>query len=218
MESKRAWGAFSVILVIGVIVASVMLYEIGVDLLLMSAFAIVVPLIYFYVLYKRYNIEVITENDVMLFDDPDDLRILCSIYGLDTTGEPGALRQRLINFVRANKGKAFTWVAPKAVRSIGSALEAPVSRKSRTSGKFVGAGPLIGGKTRSGNRLASIEACPVCGAKAPRKGIVCANCGADLEFYAVLGESRVGKLVLSGKSGSVRRKLRYDVPSLREDR
>jgi hypothetical protein len=214
MEPKRAWGAFSVILVIAVIVASVMLYDLGVDLLPVGAFAIVAPLVYFYILYKRYNIEVITENDVMLFDDPDDLGILCSIYGLDTAGEPGALRQRLVNFARTNKEKSFTWVAPKAVLSIGSALEAPASRKGRTSSKFASAGPLIGGKARSGNRLASIDACPVCAAKAPKKGTVCPDCGADLEFYTVLAESRVGKLVVSGKAGSVRRKLRYEVPPL----
>ena len=218
MGPKRAWGAFSIVLFLGIVLASAVLYELGVDLLPVTAFAVVVLLIYFYILYKRYNIEVITEHDVMLFDDPDDLRILCGLYGLNSVGEPGALRQRLVNFVRTNKDLSFTWVAPKAVLSIGSALERPVTRKGKTSEQFAGAGPLLGGKPRSEKRLATIEACPVCGAKAPKKGTICQNCGADLEFYTVLGESRLGRLVLSEKSVSVRRKLRYEVPTLGKDR
>jgi hypothetical protein len=218
MGPKQAWGAFSVILITGVILASALLYDIGLNLLGVLAFAFIAPLIYVYILYKRYNVEVITENDVMLFDDPDDLRILCGIYGLDAAGEAGALRQRLLNYVRANKHRPFIWVAPKFVLSIGSAIKMPGSRGEKGSDKFPGAKPLVGGTPRSEARLSGIERCPVCDAKAPKKGTVCGECGADLEFYTVLGESRLGKLVLSEKSGSVRRKLRYEAPPLGKDR
>src|SRR5512137_2702941 len=152
MEPRRAWGAFSIILVAGIAIAAIVLYDFGLDLGVVLAFAIVAPIIYSYVLYKRYNVEVITENDVMLFDDPDDLKIICSIYGLDSTGEPGALRQRLLSFVRANKDKSFTWVAPKAVLSLGSALHMPGSKSAGVSGQFANAKPLIGGKTRADSR------------------------------------------------------------------
>lgn len=217
MGPKQAWEAFSVILILGDLAASVLLYDLGIDLLLVVAFALIILLIYVYILYKRYQVEVITETDVMLFDDPDDLRILCAIYGLDSSGEVGAMRQSLLKFVHANKDNAFTWVAPRAVISFGSAFEMPKPMKWTKPSGPGNAGQLIGGKPRSSARLSSIVRCPVCDAKAPRKSTICPECGADLEFYAVLSESRVGKLMLSEKSGHVRRKLRYEVPPLRED-
>ncbi len=201
-------------LLLGVIAASAILYDIGIDIPLVIAFAFIVSLVYLYVLYKRYNVEVITENDVMLFDDPDDLRILCSIYGLDATGEAGALRQRLLKFVQGNKDRPFTWVAPRAVLSLGSVLEiqtpAPISSKDAPQSVST----LVRSTPRSEARLSSIESCPVCGAKAAKKGRICRQCGADLEFYEVLRESKLGKLMLSGKAVAVRRKLRYDVKPL----
>jgi hypothetical protein len=214
MGPKRAWGVFSVILIIGVVAASAILYDLGLDILLVLAFAVVVSLVYFYILYKRYNVEVITENDVMLFEDPDDLRILCSIYGLDTSGEPGALRQRLLKFVRTNRDISFTWVAPKVVLSLGSALGMSSSARGDVKDTSLSTSPLIRSTPRSDARLSSIEDCPVCGANVTKKGRICRECGADLEFYEVLGESKLGKLVLSEKAVVVRRKLRYDVAPL----
>jgi hypothetical protein len=214
MGPKQAWGVFSIILVLGVVTATAMLYDLGLDLLIVLAFAVVVSLVYFYILYKRYNVEVITENDVMLFNDPDDLRILCSIYGLDASGEPGALRQRLLKFVQANRGNPFTWVAPKAVLTLGSTLEIGRQTRGNADEVSLSTSPLVRSTPRSDSRLSSIESCPVCGAEVTKKGRICRQCGADLEFYEVLGGSRLGKLVLSEKSVAVRRKLRYDVPSL----
>jgi hypothetical protein len=214
MGPKQAWGVFSAILILGVVAASAMLYDLGLDILLVLAFATVVSLVYFYILYKRYNVEVITENDVMLFDNPDDLRILCSIYGLDASGEPGALRQRLLKFVQTNKDISFTWVAPKTVLSLGSVLEMGSSAGGDLKDLSLSTSPLVMSTPRSDSRLSSIEDCPVCGAKVTKKGKICRQCGADLEFYEVLGESKLGKLVLSEKAVVVRRKLRYDVAPL----
>ena len=214
MGPKQAWGVFSVILLLAVMVASAILYDIGVDLLLVIASAAVFALVYVYVLYKRYNVEVITENDVMLFDDPDDLRILCSIYGLDASGEPGALRQRLLKFVRANKERPFTWVAPRAVLSLGSVLEIQTTAPVSSNDASLSMSHLVRSTPRSEARLSSIEKCPVCGARAAKKGRICRQCGADLEFYEVLRESRLGKLMLSEKAVAVRRKLRYEVKPL----
>ena len=215
MEPKRAWVAFSAVLVAGVVVAGLILLDLGLSISVVVIFVVTALVLYFYVLYKRYNVEVITENDVMLFDDPDDLRIICSIYGLDATGEPGALRQRLLTFVRAHKDDSFVWVAPDMVLSLGSAITMGRHRAGESS-QFANAKPLIGGRPRSESRLSAIDECPVCDAKVPKKGTICPECGADLEFYAALRESRLGKLVLSEKSGSVRRKLRYEVPPLRK--
>jgi hypothetical protein len=216
MEPKRAWGVFSFVLFTGVAVAAASLYDLGSSPVLVLAFAVVVPIFYLYVVYKRYNIEVITENDAMLLDDPEDLRIICSIYGLDATGEPGAMRQRLLSFVRKNKDKAFTWVAPKVVLSVGSSLQMPGAGDDFRHGQFSNARPLVGGKPRDDARLSAIDKCPVCGAKAPRKGSTCSECGADLEYYAALGELKLGKLVLSEKATSVHRKPRNDAKQVRE--
>jgi len=60
--------------------------------------------------------------------------------------------------------------------------------------------------------------CPVCDSRIQRKEVKCGECGADLAFYQALGESKVGKRVLSEKADEVGRKPRYQVPSLREDR
>jgi hypothetical protein len=215
MEPKQAWGAFSIIFVLADMIVAAILIDLEFDPLLVVAIPAIILLIYLYVLYKRYHVEVVPEQDIMLFEDADDLRILCSIYGLGTSGEEDELRERLLDFARANRDNAFTWVAPRAVLSLGSALEMPSTpRKSTSSSRQ----PLLGGRMRSSARLSGIDDCPICGSKVPRKGWVCTECGADLEFYFVLGETKIGKLVLSEKAESVRRKLRYDVPTLREPR
>jgi hypothetical protein len=216
MEPRRAWGVFSFVLLTGVAIAAAAFYDLGFDPAFVLAFAIIVPIFYLYIVYKRYNVEVITENDAMLVDDPEDLRIICSIYGLDATGEPGAMRQRLLSFVRKNQEKAFTWVAPKVVLSVGSSLQMPEAGDVPRSRQFSNARPLVGGKPRDDARLSAIDKCPVCGSRAPRKASTCGECGADLEYYAALGELKLGKLVLSEKAASARRKPRNEAKNVRE--
>ncbi|OGS41983.1 MAG: hypothetical protein A3K67_02200 [Euryarchaeota archaeon RBG_16_62_10] len=228
MGPRQAWGAFSLVVLLADVAVAVLLVNYGLDPLLISLFAIVFIVVYFYVLYKRYHVEVVPESDIALFDDPDDLRILCRIYGLDDTGSEGALRKRLVGFARTNISRAFAWVAPKAVLGLGLAFEVqlpegrPAAKQEDLLGKMLtDAGPgqgsekgLFGGEARSSARLSGIISCPVCDTRAPRSGATCTECGADLEFYAVLSESKVGRRLLSAKSGSARRKLRYDVPYL----
>ncbi len=234
MGPRQAWGALSIVFVLVDFAAAAILIDLGYETAPTLSGATVIAIVYAYVLYKRYHVEVVPENDIMLFEDRDDLRILCRIYGLDDSGETGALRQRLLKFARANSQRAFTWVAPKAVVSFGSALEIqPTSTPRQTTGKALGlpiglaaadASPaagsrgLLGGKARSSARLSGLTACPICEAGPPRSGAVCTECGADLEFYAVLQETRIGKRVLARKASAVRRKLRYDVPHLRSSR
>lgn len=224
MGPRQAWGALSLVFILVDLAAAALLIDLGYDMYLVLASAAVVALVYLYVLYKRYHVEVVPENDIMLFDDPDDLRILCRIYGLNDMGEAGALRQRLLRFAKENRERAFAWVAPKAVLSFGSALEAhqvpaPKPRARQAPGlikelvtqtKPTGKG-LLGGRTRSSARLSGISVCPICDSKLPRTGAVCPECGADLEFYAVLQETKIGKRMLSAKASAVRRKLRYEV-------
>jgi len=215
MEPKQAWGAFSIIVVLMDAIAVALLIDLEYEPVLVAAIALIALLVYVYVLYKRYHVEVVPENDIMQFEDPDDLRILCDIYGLALTGNETELRNRLVGFARAHNDSAFVWVAPKTVLFFGTALEIPqapgetVARPARS---------LLGGDARSSARLAGVTRCPVCDAKAPRKGSICKECGADLGFYLALGATKVGKLVLSEKAGEVRRKPRYEVPSLRENR
>ncbi len=216
MEPKRAWGVFSFVLFTAVAIAAASFYNLGFDPALIIAFGIVVPIFYLYVVYKRYNVEVITENDAMLVDDPEDLSIICSIYGLDATGTPGAMRQRLLSFVRKNKDKAFTWVAPKIVQSVGYSLQMPEVGAVARPGQPSNARPLVGGKPRDDARRSAIDKCPVCGARVPKKGSTCRECGVDLEYYATLGEMKLGKLIISEKAASVHRKPRNDVKHVRE--
>lgn len=191
-------------------VAAALLIDLGYEPLPVAAIALIALLVYFYILYKRYHVEVVPESDIMRFEDPDDLRILCSIYGLGSKGGEPELRARLLAFARAKSDSAFVWVAPKTVAFFGAALEIP---PARGAARTVPAKSLLGPRARP-----RVRTCPICDAKAPRKGSVCDECGADLEFYVALGASKVGKLVLSEKASKVRRKSRYEVPSLREDR
>lgn len=223
MRVEQAWGAFSLVFALAVIAVTATFYSLGHDPYLVGAVAAVVTMVYLYILYKRYHIELVTEGDIALFRDPDDLRILCEIYGLGSTGKAAADRMRLRDFVRAHPDRAFVWVAPKPVRSIGSALAMPLppveeemtvpammkmllsDRPSEASLT----GPLVGGRRRSSARLASMRGCPVCDAPLGRSQAICLRCGADLEFYSVLAESRVGRKLLSAKTEARKRKLRY---------
>jgi len=215
MGPKQAWGAFSIMVVLADAVAAALLTDLGYEPILILAVAPIVLLVYFYVLYKRYHVEVVPEHDIMEFEDPDDLRILSEIYGLSSEGSERELRIRLVKFARINRDKAFVWVAPRTVQSLGTALEIPSAAgeeavQPRRS--------LLGDTARSAEKISRTDKCPICDARAPRKGSECKNCGADLEFYIALGGSKIGRRVLSEKAGEVKRKLRYEVPSLREDR
>lgn len=230
MQPKQAWSAFSVVFFIADGLVMAILFELGVDGWLVALLGFIIALTYVYVIYKRYHLEVVPENDIMLFEDTDDLRILCNIYGLDATGESGALRLRLVNFARANRRNAFIWVAPGTVQVVGGALEiqrahAPTEEKelpdeimSRIKGeglaKLAGNGRLIGERARFSGRLPQLAKCPVCDATPPNEGVVCLECGADLEFYAALSESKVGRRLITRKSARAQRRLRYDVPGL----
>jgi len=219
------------LVVLAIAAACAGLLLLGYEQYQVAAIAIVVLAVYFYVLYKRYNVEVIPERDILLFEDPDDLRILCSIYGLDLSGGSALLRQRLIDFSRANKEQSFVWVVPRAVSRVGAMLEAApqvehaasqrgatelvkqlLSEGARTE-KLPSA--LVGGKTRSQTRRLAIRACPVCDSPVQKTGHECVECGADLEFYLTLSESRVGRRLISEKAETRRRKLRYEVTAIR---
>ncbi len=206
MSPKEAWGVFSFAVVMGDVFAAALLYDIGVNAMFAVGLGLIVPLIYFYILYKRYNVEVLSEKDIMQFDDPDDLRILCSIYGIDTTGDMDDMKARLLKFAWSMHGEPYTWVAPKAVLSFGQALEMPPAEAKAPPRRSVADTPLPGGRQRTQARRSSIVRCPVCQAPAPAKGSICPKCGSDLEFYEVVGESKVGKLMLFEKAGQVRRK------------
>jgi hypothetical protein len=228
MEPKQAWRAFSLVVLLVDVALAATLVAIGYESTPVIFSAFVVILIYVYVLYKRYHVEVVPESDIKLFDDIDDLRILSRIYGTDEKGDEEALRQRLVQFVRANGDNAFTWVAPRSVLAFGSALELPPSLPAKAptmpleqrdgSGAPARQRVLVGGKSRSPSRLADIKSCPVCDAQVAKSMPICPECGADLEFYSVLSESKVGRRIVSKKSNAVRRKLRYAVPSLGETR
>jgi len=228
MKAEQAWGAFSLVFVLGTVAVAATLVSLGHDPYQIGAFAVIAIMVYLYVMYKRYHIELVTEGDIALFTDPDDLRILCEIYGLGGSGKTIVDRQRLKDFVRAHPGRSFVWVAPKPVRSVGSALAIPppepeeeltvpvlvkkllADKPSETSLR----GPLVGGLRRSSERLASLDQCPVCESSLKRPKGVCPECGADLEFYSVLADSRLGRRLLSEKTDARKRKLKYSVASM----
>ncbi|MCU0859712.1 MAG: hypothetical protein MUE55_03915 [Thermoplasmata archaeon] len=243
MVPGKAWGAFSLVYVLAVAAACAALPILGFDWSISVAFAIVALMFYGYIVYKRYRVEVVPEGDILLFDDPDDLRILCDIYGLETTGKEGALRERLVSFARENSDRSFVWVSPRAVHLFGAAFELGVeetvepsararptppparqeedlptlvSRLLSEDGLPTELGALTGGKARSIARLSAMKACPLCDSKLPKGAVACHECGADLEFYAVLGETAIGKRLISQKAVAERRKLRYPVPQLRD--
>jgi hypothetical protein len=223
MGPKQAWIVFSFIALAADIVLALGLRVLGYDGYPVALVTGSIALIYIYVVYKRYHVEVVPENDIMQFDDVGDLRILSSIYGLDTRGTEKELRERLLAFARANEEHAFVWVAPKSVISLGSALEvsaepASVMERPAHAPSGVSSKGLVGGRPRSTERLGSLKACPICDTRLQKSGGICSECGADLEFYYALSESKVGKRLVSEKADGVRRKLRYDVPLLGENR
>ncbi len=231
MDAKQAWGAFSLILALAVVTVATMLISTGRDPYQITAFAAIVLMVYSYILYKRYHIEMVTEGDVQLFSDEDDLRILCEIYGLGDSGRAYINRQRLRNFARENKHTDFVWIAPRFVHSFSSALEVefPVEEEKELSvpelikrlvsdapSKEQQTNPLMWGTTRDSKRLSVIDSCPVCEAKVRGSMGTCRECGADLEFYAVLAGSKLGRRLLSAKVEAGKRKLRYSVATLQE--
>jgi hypothetical protein len=223
MGPKQAWVVFSFIALAADIILALGLLELGYHGYPVALLTGSIALIYIYVLYKRYHVEVVPENDILQFDDVDDLRILSSIYGLDTQGTEKDLRERLLVFARVNEDNAFVWVAPRSVISLGSALEVPAGsalamERQADRPSTVSTRGLIGGKPRSPERLKRLRACPICDNRVEKSGSICSECGADLEFYSALSESKVGKRLISEKADGVRRKLRYDVPLLGENR
>jgi len=230
MGARDAWVAFS--LMTAALVTAVALYLIssGEDAYQITAFAIILISIYLYIVYKRYHIELVTEGDVRLFTDPDDLRILTEIYGLGSSDKHYINRQRLLDFSRKNKGTSFVWVAPLIVGLVGGVFskEVPEPVEEPTAAALMKrllsekpsesslSGPLLWGSSRSKERLTTLRSCPVC--ESPQgtdAKPVCAECGADLEFYSVLAESRVGRRLIQRKT-SGKRRLRYSVPTMPE--
>jgi Ca2+/Na+ antiporter len=210
-----------VVFVLAVVLAAVVLIDLGISPIPTLLLAIVVVVVYLYVLYKRYNVEVVPEADLRLFDDVDDLRILSSIYGLDCTGGEADLRARLTVFVRAHKDKAFVWVAPGGVARLAAALEVPTETipkpvqpaPPKTLAERLVTETLAQTAPRAKTRLA-MKKCPVCDAVTKDREDICAECGADLNLYAVLAESKVGKRLASRKVVGARRKLRHRGPTL----
>jgi len=239
MQPKQAWSVVSLIFVLGVLGVMAALVTAGSPPYPTVAFSGVAVMLFLYVVYKRYNVEVVPESDLMLFDSKDDLQLLCRIYGLDTDGGKREVRQRLVEFSRAQGRRSFVWVAPRSVRSLAAALEveprprepvalpaAPVPTGEQIPELFFKVisdmpseeslrSRLVGGLSRSAERLSLISSCPVCDG-APEAGEpLCPECGADIEFYAALSESKVGRRVVSAKAVASRRKLRYPLPSLK---
>lgn len=168
-------------------------------------------LLYFYILYKRYHVEVVPERDIALFEDKEDLRILCDIYGLDNTGNLRELRRRLIGFAKEHESETFTWVAPKAIVSIGAKIAVaepePQPRSSvldqllkEADEEMIRTRGLVFGQARKGSIASTLKACPICDAKPPRSRTICPECGADLEFYTSLSGSKVGKRMVKRKA------------------
>jgi len=220
MGPKQAWEVFSFIALAADLVLALGLLGLGYNGYPVALLAGSIALIYIYIVYKRYHVEVVPETDVMLFDDVDDLRTLSSIYGLDNNGTEQELRNSLLAFARTNRDNAFVWVAPRSVISLGSALEVPsgpIAAAERLADRS-SSSALVGGKPRSPERLRRLRACPICDSPVSKSEIICIECGADLEFYSALSESKVGKRLISEKAEDVRRKLRYDVPLLGENR
>jgi hypothetical protein len=222
MDNRRYWAAFSLLVVLAVTVIAVAIVSLGhvwYTVLIPSALML---LVYFYMLYKLMHVEVVPEEDLMLFDDPEDLRILCGIYGLGRDGSENELRDRLLAFSRENASEAFAWVSPKTVRAVGSAFEIQPTtaepRRSPEPARLVkhlvterSPKALTSGKFRSAAGLGRIVSCPICGANRGQGERACPSCGADLEFYAELSRSRVGRLLVAKKGVARRRKLRYGV-------
>ena len=217
MRANDVWRAFTVLYALALATASAFMVNQSWSTPLVLFIAVVALSAYLYIVYKRYHVELITEGDLKLFDDPDDLQILCRIYGLPHKGSPNRLRHRLAQFSRRNDGKSFVWVAPLFMKNLVSNLElAPetdedelpedsselllrmVSPGSRTA---LANRPLVWGRQRSASRRQTISSCPICDSTVGQRAPVCEECGADLEFYDVLQESRIGRKLIAQKAG-----------------
>ncbi len=216
MRAGEVWGGITVLFVLALATVSAFLIANGEEIFFVLPFTVVILSMYLYVIYKRYHVELVPEGDLKLFDDPEDLRILCGIYGLPRTGTANWLRHRLAQFARANSGHSFVWVAPRSMKRIASGLELTsekeekempdtlhelvVSLVSEKPPEDWSKRPLVWGARRSGSRLIGIESCPICEAKQTEHVPVCRECGADLEFYTSLGESKVGRRLVAKKA------------------
>lgn len=223
MRAGEVWGAVTVLFVSALATVSALLIARGEELSFVLPFVVVILSIYLYVVYKRYRVELVPEGDLDLFDDPGDLRILCAIYGLPRTGAPNWLRHRLAQFARANSGSSFVWVAPRSLRRVASGLELSAEKEEQELSEdpqelFMrmvsdepsddrSRRPLVWGVRRSRSRLTSIASCPVCDSDVQENSAVCGGCGADLEFYEALSESKVGRRLVAQKADGRGRKV-----------
>ncbi len=223
MRAHDVWRTFTVLFVLGLAAASALMVSQGEDIAVVAFVTVVAMSVYLYIIYKRYHVELLPESDIRLFDDPDDLRILCRIYGLPDSGSPNWLRHRLSLFVRQNDGRSFVWVAPMFMKRIASNLEfAPGLDDDRELPAnsvellvhMVSSKPsagsmnrtLVWGKSRSTSRRRGISSCPVCESAAGQRAPVCGACGADLEFYDALLESKIGRRLVAQKADGRLRK------------
>ena len=183
--------------------------------------AVAAAAVYAYIVYKRYRVEVVPASDLKMFDDVEDLRILCKIYALDATGSEARLRSRLESFAQANRDRVFVWIVPRsaswAMAMDASRLASSDLATSLLSDKRRGSRretrPLI---ARDGAEKGRLKVCPICDERAPLIGTICKNCGADLSLYVALSSSRIGRRLVEEKATVVRRKLRYEAPVIRE--
>ncbi len=224
MRAGEVWKAVTVLFVSALATVSALLIARGEEEFFVLPFVVVALSVYFYVVYKRYHVELVPEGDLELFDDPGDLEILCAIYGLPRTGSPNRLRHRLAQFARVNSDSSFVWVAPKSLKRVASGLELSAEKEEQelpeNLHEFVvrmvsdepsgdrSRRPLVWGVRRSRSRLTSIASCPICDSEVGGRQAICGECGADLEFYSALAESKVGRRLVAQKVGQRYRKLR----------
>ena len=217
MNARDVWATFTMLVVLAIAVVSAFVINRGQEPAIVVSMAVAAFAVYLYVLYKRYRVEMVPEDDLRLFTDPEDLAILCDIYGLPNTGSRSWLMHRLALLSRAYADQHFIWVAPRFMKSIASSLvagpegdlgEPPedavdlVARMVSGNGPGkVPARPLVWGKRRSSARLRSMSACPVCDSPVTHRSLVCEKCGADLEFYDALSESKIGRMLVAEKVG-----------------
>lgn len=222
MRAEQAWATFSLLFALCAIIAAATLISMGFDPYQTGAFAVSALAIYLYIVYKRYHIELVTEGDIGLFTETEDLKILCEIYGLGGTGRPLIDRQRLKDFVRGHPHVAFVWTAPKAVRSVGSALTMPEPEPEeeltvpalmkklmadRPSDASLKSSLIWDADGRSRAPMVAKQ-CPVCDSDLRGHRDLCPECGADLRFYSSLTYSRLGRRLLSEKTEARKRKHR----------
>jgi hypothetical protein len=217
MSTRDVWAVFTLLCVLAVAVFSAFMINRGEEPAIVLSVAAAAVAVYLYVIYKRYRVELVPESDLKLFDDPEDLEILCTIYGLPSTGPTSRRMHRLALLSRAYSDQHFIWVAPGFMKRIASGLvagpdeelgEPPedamdlLTRMVSDDGAGKGfARPLALGKKRSAARLRRMESCPVCDSEVTHRSFVCERCGADLEFYDALAESKIGRMLVAEKGG-----------------